>query len=967
MLIVDDNEDSRLLQQTALSSCGYTVETAADGREALEKARTAAPDVIVSDLLMPHMDGFELCRAVKSDPALRHIPFIVYTATYVEPKDEELALSLGASRFVVKPAEPMEFLRIVRETLDSVPRLDNPREPRIDEEQFAAAHEERVSRKLDKKLAELALTDRALKNVEQSYRELFEGLSDIVLRTDTEGRLMLVNPAWSSLLGRSVESSLGRPLTDFVLEEDRQACAVLVKEAVRGSSDRKVCNLRFQAADGTVRWFGARLQPHREGDGTVTALTGVLRDITRQQQALSDLQTSEAKYRRLMEQAGDAILLVDAGSGCILEANLRLEALTGCQREALIGQPLETLYPEALCSRQRGLLARVLPGGGVVREEQTIVCEGEAVPVEVSASALEVEGTATVQLILRDLSERRRAEERLRQHAEVFRSIAEGVIITDADQRILAVNPAFTRITGYSEEEVLGNKPGLLRSGRHDRDFYLALWASIHETGQWQGEIWNRRKCGEIYPQLLTISAVKDAEGRVVNYIGVFADISRVKESERRLEHLAHHDPLTDLPNRLLFRARLEHAIQQARRKGRKLAVLFIDLDRFKHINDSLGHAVGDLLLTQVPQRMQVRVRQGDTLSRLGGDEFTVLLEDIDGTREAALVAEKLLRGFEGVFEVEGREFYLTASIGIGLFPDDGEEAETLLRNADAAMYLAKEQGRNSYRFYTRELTATAFERLSIESSLRRAIEREEFFLHYQPLVRISSGDLVGVEALVRWSHDGLGVVAPGKFIPLAEETGLIVPIGQWVLETACAQAQAWRDEGLPLGRISVNVSGQQIRRSDLGKTVRGALEHSGLPGSCLELEITESSFMESNSSQLRALHELHALGVRIAIDDFGTGYSSLSRLKQLPIDTLKIDRSFVRDIPQDPDDVAIAEAVIALARSLQLKVLAEGVENPEQRDFLRELGCDDAQGYLYAQPMAPDRLIAWWRSEMRE
>jgi diguanylate cyclase (GGDEF)-like protein/PAS domain S-box-containing protein len=566
-----------------------------------------------------------------------------------------------------------------------------------------------------------------------------------------------------------------------------------------------------------------------------------------------------------------------------------------------------------------------------------------------------VRSVGTVQ----DITERKRAEDTLRQWAAVFQNTQEGVLITDCDLNIVAINRAFTTITGYTEPEVIGRRPAtLLKSGHHDQGFYEAMWQELDGSGVWQGELWDRRKDGSTFPTWLTISAVRDENGRVVNYIGVFADITLLKKSQQELEYLAHHDPLTGLSNRLLCTIQLDQAVQRAERAGNQIAVLFLDLDRFKHVNDSLGHPVGDALLQAVAGRLREQVRGDDVVARLGGDEFTVVMQNLHDDDMAVILAERLIQALCTPFVIRGHELSIGTSIGISLYPRDGTSGEVLLKNADAAMYRAKEAGRNTFRFYAEEMTARALEKVTMEVRLRHAIEQQELVLHYQPQMNLASGRLIGLEALVRWQHPELGLVSPAQFIPLAEETGLIVPLGEWVLKSACAQGAAWLAEGRPFGRIAVNIAGPQMRTGDIAATVGRVLADSGLPPACLELEITETFIMGQAARAIEQLQALRDLGVVLAIDDFGTGYSSLSYLKRLPIHKLKLDQSFVRGLPADDNDAAIARAVIALGHSLQFSVLAEGVETVAQRDFLRNLGCDEAQGYLFSRPVSPDKAV---------
>jgi len=579
-------------------------------------------------------------------------------------------------------------------------------------------------------------------------------------------------------------------------------------------------------------------------------------------------------------------------------------------------------------------------------------------------------GTLVVRRALMDirrlLEAQGKTETILRQSATVFENTSEGVLITDTDAKIIAVNKAFTKITGYPENEVLGRDPSFLKSGLHESEFYKAMWSSLQRDGEWKGEISDRRKNGEIFPKWQTISAVRDDNGKLTHYVSVFSDISQLKESAKKLHDLAHHDALTGLPNRLLLNARLEHTLQHAGRAGSHVAVLFLDLDNFKKINDSLGHPVGDYLLQQVAKRLLGSVREDDTVARLGGDELTIVLGSLRDARYAAKVAQEILGALSEPFQLERQEVFVSASIGISIYPQDGRDSTALLKNADAAMYVAKNEGRNRYHFYAEELTIRASESLALETHLHRALEREEFLLHFQPQVSLQSGKIVGMEALVRWQHPEIGLVSPAEFIPLAEENGLIGAIGRWVLRTACAQAKAWQDNGLTPVRISVNLSGRQLEQANIVQEVHDALQDAALDPAYLELELTESAVMKRAEHAAKALDGLRALGTTIAIDDFGTGYSSLSYLKRFPVDRLKIDRSFIRDIPQDPNDIALARAIVALAKSLGLGVVAEGVETEAQKDLLTSIRCDEMQGYLFSAPRPAGELESLLSSPTR-
>ncbi len=565
-----------------------------------------------------------------------------------------------------------------------------------------------------------------------------------------------------------------------------------------------------------------------------------------------------------------------------------------------------------------------------------------------------------------DISERRQAQEKLLLSEKVFENSPSAIMICDPRNRIISVNRAFTEITGFPAEEALGEDPRLLASGRHDADFYREMWVTLRDTGSWAGEIWDRRKNGEVYPKWMTINAVSESGSSTVShYIAIFSDITEHKEAEARIHHLAHHDPLTGLPNRFTLEARLEQSLADGRRHNTKVAVMFIDLDRFKNINDSLGHQVGDGLLIEIARRLQDAVRDSDTVARLGGDEFVIVLPGIIAGSDAATVAGKIISRAAEPMVIDGHELHTSASLGISVFPDDGDDVDSIMKNADTAMYHAKSAGKNNFQFFAGDMNNAAIERLNIERKLRRALSRNELTLYYQPQFDLLSRRVTGVEALLRWRHEGQ-LIPPDRFIPIAEETGLIVSIGDWVLGTACLQAKAWLDAGLPPVRMSVNLSARQLRANNFHGTVAAALDNSGLDPNQLELEITESAVMEHPREAIKILEAIKEMGIHLAIDDFGTGYSSLSYLKLFPIDHLKIDRSFVKDIEHDMNDRAIAMGTIALAHSLGLRVIAEGVETELQLDLLDEHGCDEVQGFLFSKPLPSDEAFEYLQRAAR-
>jgi diguanylate cyclase (GGDEF)-like protein/PAS domain S-box-containing protein len=569
--------------------------------------------------------------------------------------------------------------------------------------------------------------------------------------------------------------------------------------------------------------------------------------------------------------------------------------------------------------------------------------------------------------ILTDLTTQHLAESRQRLASTVMDHTIEGVVITDAQSRILSVNASFTRLLGYTEAELVGKTPRAFKSGRHDRSFYEAMWSAVQRNGHWRGEIWNRRKNGEVFPEHMSLSAVRDATGLVTHYVCMFTDISDEKAAQRRLEFLAHNDALTGLSNRNWFAEQLDDAVVQARGSGERMAVLQINLDRFKDVNDSYGHSIGDSVLRHVARQVQSAMRPGDILGRMAGDEFAVVVRNLRSAEAASAIARDLIDAVgEPWCSPDGLEVVVGASVGICLYPAQATEVSTLLQGAHAAVYGAKAQGRGVWCFYEEEMTQAARERLALESRLRQAIAQDHMVLYFQPQIDIRSGRIVGAEALVRWNDPDDGLISPAKFIPVAETSGVIGPLGEWVLREACRQGQSWREEDLPALTVAVNVSPRQFHLTDLEGATSRALADSGFPAAQLELEITESALAERTEMALATLNSLRALGVRLAVDDFGTGYSSLAQLKRFPIDVLKIDQGFIRDIPRSADDMAISAAIIAMGHSLGMMVLAEGVETAEQLAFLQERRCDSYQGYLCSRPVPAEAFAELLRAQVR-
>ncbi len=680
------------------------------------------------------------------------------------------------------------------------------------------------------------------------------------------------------------------------------------------------------------------------------------------------LTANECYQRAIFNATPDAMLISDT-RGIITQVNQQADLLLGYGLGELVGQSIEVLVPESFRAKHPETHAKFVaePVTRPLKTGRTLQArrkDGSTFDVDISVSPIKTEQGLFFASALRDVTLSKQAEAHLRVAAIAFES-NEPMVITDVENIILQVNRAFTESTGYSKEEAVGQKINLLKSGRHDADFYAEMWAGIERDGTWQGEIWDRRKNGEIYPKWLIVSVVKGDNGEVTHYVGTHIDITERKAAEEQIKQLAFFDPLTQLPNRRLLQERLKHGIDVERRDGKQLALLMLDLDRFKAVNDSLGHLAGDELLQQVSARISNRLRDVDMVARLGGDEFVVLLEDIAHPEDAARVAEHIIADLSKSFCLaQGEEVQIGASIGISLYPQHGENIDILMDHADSALYQAKDAGRGCFAYFSEDLTLVARERIALESRLRRAIEQQELRVYYQPQVDIASGRIVGAEALVRWQDPVEGLIQPVWFISVAEETGLIVAIGEWILRETCRQGRQWLDAGLPPITLAVNVSPHQFRRSDICALVAVVLAETGFPPTQLELEITESGLMDNQDNATKILNGLRDQGVRLAIDDFGTGYSSLAYLKHFPLDLLKIDKSFIDDIPFHQDDMEIAATIIAMGHILGFKVLAEGVETEAQLAFLQEKGCDMYQGYIKSRPVPAEEFARLLREQ---
>jgi diguanylate cyclase (GGDEF)-like protein/PAS domain S-box-containing protein len=863
------------------------------------------------------------------------------------------------------------------------------------------------------RLATQAQVSAVIRENEQRFRAITQSAHDAIVSSDENGSIVGWNPSAARMFGYSEQEILGQSLTVLMPERflaDHREGMARASAAEEDRLSRPAINMAGLRKDGSEFPLEMSLSQWTTTAGRF--FTGILRDVTERQAADAKIRTLTHLYSAL-SQCNQAIVRCEDEEQ-MYDQVCRAAVQQGEMKMAWIGliEPDgRTIRPVASFGDGSELLEHIpittdadcpfgrVPTGTAIRENrpfwrQDLMHDPAAaawhdqaglhgwaaaatLPLRRNGSTVgaftlyagEVDAyTHEIRNLLSEMAEdigfalsnfareevRRQAEAKLSLAARVFEQSSEGFVICDPHMNILSVNRAFSEITGYSETEALGQNPSLLKSGRQDADFYRDMWEHINETGSWQGEIWNRRKSGEIYPEWLSISAARGDHGELTHYIGIFSDITQHKKTEEHIRYLAHYDALTGLPNRSLLNDRIKIAIAQAQRRKQQLTLMFIDLDRFKNVNDSLGHLVGDRLLIEVAQRLKTVVRDEDTVSRLGGDEFILLLPatDADG---AIRVAEKIIQALTEAFLTEGNELSVTPSIGIAMYPADGQQAERLLQCADSAMYRAKEAGRNTFRFFTAEMQVHAIRELQLENALRRALERNELSLNYQPQIDLASGRIIGSEALLRWNNMDFGTVSPAEFVPLAEDSGQILAIGEWVMRTAVAQIRAWQQAGLPLLPVAVNLSAVQFRQKNLPQLVHSILKQHDLEPKYLELELTERITMEDPAAAIAIMDELHAIGIQLSIDDFGTGYSSLAYLKRFRVQKLKIDRSFVRDITRDPEDEAIINAVISLARSLNLRTIAEGVETIEQLEFLRQHHCDEIQGYYFSRPLSTE------------
>jgi diguanylate cyclase (GGDEF)-like protein/PAS domain S-box-containing protein len=802
--------------------------------------------------------------------------------------------------------------------------------------------------------------NREIALVSQKNAEAKQGLdrAQSIAHTGSWTYDMLDNLTWSDEMYRIYRvspktfSPNGENFINLIYPDDQPAVRVWIEECFSGQQPAAL-EYRCVWPDGSIHYIHGEVEQIFDTNGKLAHLSGIARDITERKKS----EELEQQLGNLLKASFNEIYIIDAKDFHFIQVSDDAQKNLGYSLSELKQFTPADIKPSATLESVAQLFAPLLRGEmtHLFYESIHLRKDGTTYPAEMRVQ-LTGKDQSLLMAIGLDISERKMSENKLRIASIAFDS-QESIVITDANTVVLQVNKAFSEDTGYSPAEVVGKTMDMFKSGRHDDAFYAAMWESINRTGSWQGEIWDRNKNGEISPKLLTITAVKDSDGTITNYVGAHSDITERKISEEQINNLAFYDPLTNLPNRRLLMDRLHQALISSARTGRKGALLFLDLDNFKILNDTLGHEFGDLLLQQVAQRLQSCVRDGDTVARLGGDEFVVALENLsevvlDTATQTETIAEKILTSLRQPYQLNTQIYNSTASVGAVIFNNQRSSVEELMKHADIAMYQAKKDGRNTVRFFDPKMQEAINVHATIESELHKAIDDNQFTLYYQVQMD-NSFHPIGAETLIRWMHPERGLVSPLQFIPLAEETGLIIPIGLWVLETACAQLKSWQQDTSSCNlTLAVNVSARQFRQVDFVPQVRALVQRYSINPMLLKLELTESLLLDDMEETISIMNTLNEIGIKFSLDDFGTGYSSLQYLKRLPLNQLKIDQSFVRDIATDDSDKAIVKTIIAIAHSLNLDVIAEGVETEEQHKFLLNSGCRHFQGYLLGKPV---------------
>jgi len=983
LLLVDDRPENLVALEAVLGNQGLDLVKATSGNDALRHTLKRDFALVLLDVQMPGMDGFETAELMRSNPKTRHLPIIFVTAGMKDIQLQFKGYELGAVDYLIKPFEP--------HILQSKVKV------------FCELYRQRRQLESNQLMLELKIRERVseLRASEERFRMLATHAPVGIYQIDSEGNCLFVNRRWCEIAGLGADAAAGQGWTRTIHPDDREAVEAIWR-GPRSTEGEWSMDYRFLKPDGKVVWVNGNAIALHNAQGEITGYLGNNLEITARKRGEERQRTRSTVTGRLAEDADlpEILHLIAVGAerqthgmACsILHLDEPGHQLVYGAAANLPERAGGARTPEngATClkakNRGRRLIVDDISANSICDECRPPALEGEQVScwsepiLAINGDVLGVFAFFWIHPAVPDVGdielmheaaqlaglaiERKRTENELQIAASVHQAVSEAIAVTDADNRIIAINPAFTQVTGYAPHEAIGQDSNLLKSGRHDLPFYQEMWHALETTGRWQGEIWNRRKCGEEYPEWLSISTICDANGKVLRRIAMSSDITEKKRTEETIWRQANYDSLTELPNRRLFRDRLQQELLKAQRAGLAVALLFVDLDRFKEVNDTLGHHSGDMLLIEAARRVCDCVRTTDTVARLGGDEFTVIMSDLADTDRVGEVAQAMLRALAEPFTLGTETAYISASIGITIYPSDADNVESLLKHADQAMYAAKELGRNRFSYFTASMQAAAQTRLLLSNDLRNAIAAGQLEVHLQPIVELATGRIMKAEALLRWCHPTHGMVEPAQFIPIAEETGLINEIGDWVFRESARTAKRWYDLGLlhagddGLIQISVNKSPRQFFSGNTHETWVDYLNEIGLPARCIAIEITEGLLLDDRPEVAAKLRQFRAAGFRVSLDDFGTGYSAMSYLKRFPLDFIKIDQSFVRDMATDQDDQAIVEAIVVMAHKLGLQVIAEGIETQEQCDLLKAAGCDYGQGYLFARPMPAAEMV---------
>ena len=965
LLLVDDRPENLVALEAVLGNPGFDLVKTSSGNDALRQTLKQDFALVLLDVQMPGMDGFETAELMRSNPKTRHLPIIFITAGMKDLQLQFKGYELGAVDYLIKPFEP--------HILQSKVRV------------FCELYRQRRQLESNQLLLESKIRERVfqLRESEERFRMLATHAPVGIYQIDVGGNCLFVNRRWCEITSLSAEEAAGQGWIRTIHPDDRDAVASMWRGGLLPDVEWSM-DYRIIKPDGKIVWVHGNAVAIRNQKKEVIGYLGNNLEITERKRIEARQHARSAVTGRLAEDATLSEILQLVRVGAEQQApgmNCCIQLFDGPGRQLVYGatpnQPDRVNSATTSISESDGAgCAHCRPP---VTEGEQESCWSEPIlamngdvlgvfafywPQPTTPDADDVELMHEAAQLAGLVIERKRTDNELQIAASVHHAVSDAIAVTDADNRIIAINPAFTNVTGYTAAEAIGQSPSLLKSDRHDLPYYQRMWHALETTGHWQGEIWNRRKSGEVYPERLSINTIYDSSGQVLRRIAMFSDITEMKRTEETIWRQANYDSLTELPNRRLFRDRLEQEIMKAQRANLFVALLFVDLDRFKEVNDTLGHHNGDLLLIEAAHRVCDCVRATDTVARLGGDEFTVIMSELADTDRVGKVAQAILRALATPFELGVESVYVSASIGITIYPNDTDDVDSLLKNADQAMYAAKELGRNCFSYFTASMQEIAQTRLLLSNDLRNAIAAGQLEVYLQPIVELATARVFKAEALLRWHHPTQGLVGPAYFIPIAEETGLINEIGDWVFKESARTAKRWYDAGALKDtdegaiQISVNKSPRQFFSGNTHETWIDYLKEIGLPARCIAIEITEGLLLDDRPEVAAKLKAFRDAGFRVSLDDFGTGYSAMSYLKKFPLDFLKIDQSFVRDMATDPNDQAIVEAIIVMAHTLGLKVIAEGIETAEQYEMLKAARCDFGQGYLFAMPMPAADMI---------